>query len=102
MQIIRISHTKHLTQKESYNGESSRKNIVLSRFTLDALNIAADALSRLDIVDTPNPVKINIESVNEHYGLGDEDVSYPTNYKTIMRYQQKDKKLINIAQNKKD
>ena len=30
-------------------------------------NIAADALSRLDIVDTPNPVKNNFKSINEHY-----------------------------------
>ena len=27
-------------------------------------NIAADALSRLDKVDTPNPVKTNIKSAN--------------------------------------
>ena len=32
-------------------------------------SVAADALSRLDIEDTPNPVKNNIKSVNEHYGL---------------------------------
>ena len=31
-------------------------------------NISADVLSRLDIVDTPNPVKNNIKFVNEHYG----------------------------------
>ena len=28
-------------------------------------NITADALSKLDIVDTPNPVENNIKSVNE-------------------------------------
>ena len=38
----------------------------------------------------------------EHYGLEDEDISEPTNYKTIMQYQQKDKKLIKITQNNKD
>ena len=43
-----------------------------------------------------------IKSINEHYGLEDKDISYPTNYKTIMRYQQKDKDLIKIAQNNKD
>ena len=65
-------------------------------------NIAADALSRLDIVDTPNPVKNNVKAINEHYGLDDEDMSHPSNYKTIMQNQQKDKELIKIAQTKKD
>ena len=32
-------------------------------------NVAADALSRLDTVDTPNPVKSNYKSINEHYAL---------------------------------
>ena len=43
-------------------------------------NIAAATLSRLDIVDTPNPVENNIKSINEHNGLDDEDSSHPTNY----------------------
>ena len=49
------------------------------------INVTADVLSRLDIVDIPNPVKNNDKSVNEHYGLEDEDILHPTNYKTIMR-----------------
>ena len=65
-------------------------------------NIAADALSRLDIVDTPNPVKNEIKSINEHYRLENEDISLSTNYKTIIQNQQKDKELIKIAQNNKD
>ena len=48
-------------------------------------NIAADAWSRLDIVDTPNPVKNNIKSINTHYGLEDEGISHLTNYNTIMQ-----------------
>ena len=40
-------------------------------YTQDSKNIAADTLSRLDIVDTLNPIKNNIESLNEHYGLED-------------------------------
>ena len=59
-------------------------------------------MSRLDIVDTPYPVKDYIESINEHYGLEDEDISHPTNYKAIMQNQHKDKELINISQNNKD
>ena len=65
-------------------------------------NITADAVSRLDIVNTPNTVENNIKSVNEHYGLEDEDISHPTNHKTIMRNQQKDKDLTKITQNNKD
>ena len=38
--------------------------------------IAADALSRSDIADTPNPTK--------YCGLENEDFSHPANYKTIM------------------
>ena len=61
-------------------------------------NITLDALSRLDIVDTTNLVKNNFKSINEHYGLEDEDISNPTNYKTIMQYQE----LIKIVKNNKD
>ena len=53
----------------------------------ESIKVAADAWSRLDIVDTPNPVKNNIKSINEQYGLEDDDISHPTNYKTIMQYQ---------------
>ena len=43
---------------------------------------AADALSRLDIGDTPNPVQNNMKAVNEHYDFKDEDIAHPTNYNT--------------------
>ena len=46
--------------------------------------------------------KNNIKSVNEHCGLDDDDISHPTNYKTITRNQQKEKELIKITQNNKD
>ena len=65
-------------------------------------NIAADALSRLDIVDTSNPVENNMKSVNECYGLENEDSSHPINYNAIVQNQQKDKELIKIAQTNKD
>ena len=50
-------------------------------------NVTPGALSRLDIVDTPNPIKNYIESINEYYGLEGEDISHPTDYQTIMQYQ---------------
>ena len=59
------------------------------------VNIAADTL-------THNPVKNNIKSIKERYGLDDEDIPHPTNYKTIMQNQQKDEELIKTAQNNKD
>ena len=40
--------------------------------------------------------------INKYYGLEDEDISHPTNHKTIIRNQQKDKELIKIAQTNKD
>ena len=65
---------------------------ILEKYSLEVIqnqgskNIAADALSRLDIVDTPIPVKINIKSVYGHYRLEDEDISHRTNYETITQY----------------
>ena len=55
-------------------------------------NIAVGALSRLDKVDTPNPVQNNM-SVNEHYALEDED---------ILWNQQKNTDSIKTAQYNKD
>ena len=36
-------------------------------------NVTVDTLSILDIVDTLDPAKNNIKSLNEHYGLEDKD-----------------------------
>ena len=59
--------------------------------------IAADTLSRLDIVDTNSPIKLNISSLAEHLSLEKEDVLHPVNYKTIMQYQQNNKPLVETA-----
>ena len=42
-----------------------------------------------------------MKSVNDHYGVEDEDISRPPNYKTIMQNQQ-NYYLINNAKNNKD
>ena len=47
-------------------------------------NIVADALSRLDIVCTNNPIKPNMSSLAELFSLEKEDVLHPVNYKTNM------------------
>ena len=53
-------------------------------------NIAADTLSRSDILDINNPIKPNMSSFAEHFSLQKEDVLYPITYKTVMQYQQND------------
>ena len=65
-------------------------------------NIVADALSRLDIVDTKIPIKPNMSLLAEHFCLEKEDVLYPVNHKTIMLYQQNDKPLIETAKLNRD
>ena len=66
------------------------RNIVLKQliYIQGSKNIAADILRRLDVVNTPNPVQNDIESVNIYYGLEDDN--------------KKDKELIKIARTKKD
>ena len=68
-------------------------------------NIVADALSRLDKIDYPNKssnesknnkVEPTLESLSENFALNKEDVLHPTSFKTIMRFQQKDKSLIDF------
>ena len=73
---------------EEYNPELT--------YIQDYKTIAAGALSRLDIVDTNNPIKVNMSSLAEHFSIEKEDVLHPVNYKT-MRYQQNDKPLIDSA-----
>ena len=60
-------------------------------------NIAADALSRLDIIDTNNPIKPDMSSLAGLFTSEQEDVPHPIIYKTIMRYQQNNKSLIETA-----
>ena len=70
-------------------------------------NIVADALSRLDIIENLNNTNFNnnkvepaLERLSENFALNKEDVLHLTNFKTIMRFQQKDKSLIVIAKEK--
>ena len=64
-------------------------------------NIVADTLSRLDKIDNlnspnsnNNKIKPTLECLSENFALNKEDVLHPTSFKTIMRFQQKDKFLI--------
>ena len=56
-------------------------------YTQGSKNIAADSLSRLDVVDTNNPINPNIQSLAKRFLLEKEDVLHSVNYKTIMQYQ---------------
>ena len=64
--------------------------------------MAADALSRLDIVDTNNLIKTNRSSFAKHFSLEKEDVLHPVNFKSIMWYQQNNKPLIEPAKLNKE
>ena len=84
---------KNSTFKTFNTERVMRWRLILQEYNSDLIysqgykNIAPDAKSRLDIVDTPYPIKNNIKSINEHYGLEDENISHPTYYKPVMRYQ---------------
>ena len=80
-------------------------------------NNVADALSRLDKIDlnknnnnynnnsnngdnndnNNNKVESSLESLCENFALNKEDNLHPTRFKTFLRFQQKDKSLIEIA-----
>ena len=56
------------------------------------------ALKNEDILN--NKVEPTLESLSETFALNKEDIVHPTSFKTIMRLQQKDKSLIDIAKEK--
>ena len=65
-------------------------------------NIAADALSRLDKNRYPNNttfydnniVEPTLESLCKNIALNKEDILHHTSFKTIMRFREKDKSLV--------
>jgi len=65
-------------------------------------NVAADALSWLELATDAEPIKADAQSLAEHFALEEEDILHPTSYKTIIRYQQQDKNLIKIAKQNND
>ena len=74
-------------------------------YSQGSINIVADALSRLDKIDylnnnNTNNVEPTLESQSENFALNKEDVLHSTSFKTIMRFQQKDKSLIEITEKK--
>ena len=72
------------------------------KYNPELIYIQGSASSRLDIIETNNPIKPNISSLAEHFSLEKKDVLNPINYKSIMQYQQNDKSLIETAKSNKD
>ena len=66
---------KYLTSKIFNTERVMQWRLILEEYSPELIysqgskNIAADALSRLDTVYNPNPIKNNSKYVNEHYGL---------------------------------
>ena len=90
-----------------------RWQLILEEFSPELIyvngykNNVTDALSRLDKIDNldnennNNKVEPTLESLSENFALNnEEDVLHPTSFKTIMRFHQKDKSLIEIAKEK--
>ena len=49
-----------------------------------------------------NKIEPNLNSLSDNFTLENDDILYPTSFKTIIRLQQQDKSLIEIAQNQSD
>ena len=63
-------------------------------------NIAADTHNHLELDENENTIQTNIQSMVEHFALDRNDLLdnlHSVNYKTIMKFQQKDKTLIETA-----
>ena len=88
-----------------------RWQLILEQFSPELIyikgskNIVVDARSRLDIIDNLNNTNTysnnnndkkfepTLESLSENFVLNKEDVLHSSSFKTIMRFQQKDKSL---------
>ena len=94
---------KNLTYKTFNTERVMRWRLILEEYSPELIyikgtkNVPADALSRLELVTDAEPVKADPQSLAEHFALEKEDLSHPTNYKSIMKSQQQDKTLIETA-----
>ena len=57
-------------------------------------------LNNTNTYSNNNKVDTTLESLSENFDLNKEDVLHPTSFKTIIRFQQKDKYLIGIVKEK--
>ena len=91
-----------------------RWRLILEEFSPELIyikgskNIVADACSQLDRIErldytnsnNYNKVQPALDSLSENFAFNKEDVLHPISFKTIMRFQQMDKSLIEIAKEK--
>ena len=106
-----------LTYKSFNTERVMRWLLILEEFTSPELiyikgskNIVADALICIDKIDNPNKSSTNskdnkkiesiLDSLSENFFFNKEDVLHPTSFKTIIRFQLKDKSLIEITEKK--
>ena len=72
----------------------------LSRlYKLDKMN-KVDNLNNTNTNPNNNKVEPTLESLSDNFASNKEDIIHHTSFKTIMRFQQKDKSLIEIAKEK--
>ena len=75
IRTVNYTDHKNLTYKIFNLDQVIQWRLILEEYSPELIyipgskNIAADVLSRLDILDIPNPVINNFKSINEHYGL---------------------------------
>jgi transposase InsO family protein len=110
-QIKVYTDHKNLTYKTFNTERVMRWRLILEEYSPELIyiqgdkNIVADALSRLELTEDPPDLQPEVNVLAEHFALSKTDVpeeAHPTNLKTIMRYQQNDKELIETAKKNKN
>ena len=71
-------------------------------YTQASKNITADSLSRFDIANTNNTIKLNQSYFTEHFLYKKEDVLLPIKFKIVIQCQWNKKSLIETAKSNKD
>ena len=102
---------KNLTYKSFNTDRVLRWRLVLEEFSPELVyikgenNVIADALSRLDKVDSKKEKKPKLEKLAELYALDDDDLpadAFPITYSNILKNQQKDKELLKRFKSSRD
>ena len=86
---------------------TNSRRIQSRNHTFGSQNIVADALSFLEKIDNLNnqnkiiiKLESTLESLSENFAFNKKNNLHPTSFKMIMRFQQRDKSLIEIANEK--
>ena len=99
-QINVFTEHTNLTYKHFNTERVMRWRLILEEYGPELIyiqgnkNIVADALSRLELEVDKEKISPDVQALSEHFALKKKDMpeeAHPTNYKTIMLNQQKDK-----------